>query len=226
MARFDSCNGFGLVESLVVLSLMSIGVLFAMPFAGTMIRRAEGVGAINKIQATLASARLQAVKTGGNVVVVISRSADNAIHLETFRDKASLTAADATHDGNCVQDSGEPSLSPALDIDTHVHFWKYGGTRDDLATAAAFDGYVVGDSVNADLTNRIVFLPTGGIAAPKNANSGSPQPTAPFGRGLYFADSMGKNYFRITISNTIASGARVDKYIPGQGYVSGAWGWQ
>ena len=42
MARIDSCSGFGLVENLVVISLMSIGVLFAMPFAGTMIRRAEG----------------------------------------------------------------------------------------------------------------------------------------------------------------------------------------
>jgi type II secretory pathway pseudopilin PulG len=225
MARFHSCKGFGLVENLVVVSLMSIGVLFAMPFAGTMIRRAEGVGAINTIRATLASARLQAVKAGANVVVVISKSANNAIHLETFRDKASLTATSGTNDGDCVQESGEPSLNP-VDIDTHVHFWKYGGAKDDLATAAAFDGYIVNDVVNADLTNRIVFLPTGGIAAPKNANSGPPQPTSPFGRGLYFADSTGKNYFRITMSNTIASGARVDKYVPGQGYVSGAWGWQ
>ena len=64
------------------------------------------------------------------------------------------------------------------------------------------------------------------IAAPQNSNSGSPQATAPFGRGIYFADVTGKNYFRITISNTIASGTRVDKYVPGKGYVSDTWGWQ
>ena len=224
MARFDSCSGFGLVENLVVVSLMSIGVLFAMPFAGTMIRRAEGVGAINTIRATLASARIQAVKSGANVLVVISKSANNGIHLETFRDKASLTSTSA-NDGDCVQESGEPGLNP-VDIDPHLHLWQYGGVKDNLATAAVFDGYMVNDVLNAGLTNRIVFLPTGGIAAPKNANSGAPQSTAPFGRGLYFADLSGKNYFRITFSNTIASGARVDKYVLGKGYVSGSWGWQ
>lgn len=225
MARIDSCNGFTVVENLVVISLMSIGVLFAMPFAGTMIRRAEGSGAINTIRATLASARIQAVKTGANVVVLVSRSQNNGVRLVTFRDKASLTAADTDHDGNGVQDSGEPTLND-IDLDPHLRLWQYGGVKDDLATAAVFDGYVVKDSLNADLTNRIVFQPTGGIAAPKNANSGAPQPTAPFGRGIYFADVTGKNFFRVTMSNTIASGARVDKYVPGQGYLSGSWGWQ
>ena len=224
MARIDSCRGFGLVESLVVVSLMSIGVLFAMPFAGTMIRRAEGVGAINTIRATLASARIQAVKTGANVVVVISRSQNNGVRLLTFRDKASLTAS-SSDDGDGVQESGEPTLG-MIDMDTQLHLWKYGGSKDDVATAAVFDGYVVNDVLNADLKNRMVFLPTGGIAAPKNSNSGAPQATAPFGRGIYFADATGKNFFRVTMSNTIASGARVDKYVPGQGYVSGAWGWQ
>ena len=224
MARIDSCNGFSLVENLVVISLMSIGVLFAMPFAGTMIRRAEGAGAINTVRATLAAARIQAVKTGANVVVVISRSPNNGVRLVTFRDKASLTASSA-NDGDGIQESGEPTLAE-VDMDPHLRLWKFGGVKDDLATAAPFDGYIVNDALNPDLTNRIVFQPTGGIAAPKNANSGAPQPTAPFGRGLYFADATGKNYFRVTMPNTIASSARVDKYVPGQGYVSGAWGWQ
>jgi type II secretory pathway pseudopilin PulG len=224
MARIDSSNGFTVVENLVVISLMSIGVLFAMPFAGTMIRRAEGAGAINTIRATLAAARIQAVKTGANVVVVVSRSQNNGVRLVTFRDKASLTASSA-NDGDGIQESGEPTLAE-VNMDPHLHLWKFGGVKDDLATAAPFDGYIVNDALNADLTNRIVFQPTGGIAAPKNANSGAPQATAPFGRGIYFADATGKNYFRVTMANTIASGARVDKYIPGQGYVSGAWGWQ
>jgi type II secretory pathway pseudopilin PulG len=224
MARIDSCSGFGLVENLVVIALMSIGVLFAMPFAGTMIRRAEGAGAVNTMRATLASARIQAVKTGANVVVLISRSPNKGVRLLTFRDKASLTASSAA-DGDGVQETGEPTLNE-IDIDTHLHLWKFGGVKDDLATAAPFDGYIVNDTLNADLTNRIIFQPTGGIAAPKNSNSGAPQPTAPFGRGIYFADALGKNYFRVTMSSAIASGARVDKYVPGQGYVSGAWGWQ
>jgi hypothetical protein len=203
---------------------MSIGVLFAMPIAGIMIRRAEGAGAVNTIRATLASARIQAVKTGANVVVVVSRSPNYGVRLLTFRDKASLTASSA-NDGDGVQESGEPTLG-MIDMDTQLHLWKFGGAKDDVATAAAFDGYLVHDVLNADLKNRIVFQPTGGIAAPKNSNSGAPQATAPFGRGIYFADATGKNFFRVTMSNTIASGARVDKYVPGQGYVSGAWSWQ
>lgn len=224
MARIDSRNGFTVVENLVVISLMSIGVLFAMPFAGTMIRRAEGSSAVNTIRATLAAARIQAVKTGANVVVVVSRSQNNGVRLVTFRDKASLTASSA-NDGDGIQETGEPTLAQ-VDMDPHLRLWKFGGVKDDLATAAPFDGYIVNDALNADLTNRIVFQPTGGIAAPKNANSGVPQATVPFGRGIYFADVTGKNFFRVTVPNTIASGARVDKYIPGQGYVSGAWGWQ
>ena len=224
MARIDSSDGFTVVENLVVISLMSIGVLFAMPFAGTMIRRAEGSGAINTIRATLAAARIQAVKTGANVVVLVSRSQNNGVRLVTFRDKASLTASSA-NDGDGIQETGEPTLAQ-VDIDPHLRLWKFGGVKDDLATAAPFDGYIVNDVLNATLTNRIVFSPTGGIVAPKNSNSGAPQATVPFGRGIYFADVTGKNFFRVTMPNTIASGARLDKYIPGQGYVSGAWSWQ
>ncbi len=209
---------------MAVISLMAMGVLISMPFAGTMIRRAEGAGAVNTIRATLAAARLQAVKTGANVVVVISKNANNGIHLQTFRDKADLTATSPS-DGDCVQESGEPDL-PAVDVDTHLHLWQHGGTMDDLSTGVAFDGYVVNGVADSTLTQRIVFLPTGGIAAPQNSNSGSPQATAPFGRGIYFADVAGKNFFRITIASTISSGTRVDKYVAGSGYITGNWAWQ
>jgi type II secretory pathway pseudopilin PulG len=225
MARSSrSCSGFALAENLVVIGLISMGVLISMPFAGTMIRRAEGTGAVNTIRATLASARLQAVKTGANVVVVFSKNADNGIRLQVFRDKADLSATSPS-DGDCVQESGEPDL-PGVDVDTHVHFWQHGAAMDDLDSGVAFDGYVVNGVADTTLTHRIVFLPTGGIAAPQNSNSGTPQAAAPYGRGIYFADAAGKNFFRITIASTISNGARVDKYVPGSGYIAGNWAWQ
>jgi type II secretory pathway pseudopilin PulG len=224
MARTHSSSGFGIIENMVVASLMAMGVLISVPFAGTMIRRAEGVGAVNAIQSTLAAARLQAVKTGVNVVVVISKSANDGIRLQTFRDKEDLTSPSA-NDGNGTRENGEPILG-TVDLDTHVHLWIHGGAKDDLEASAVFDGYTIDGVVNPDLTHRIIFLPTGGIAAPQNSNSGSPQPTAPYGRGIYFADLTGKNFFRITISSAIASGTRVDKYSAGKGYVSGTWSWQ
>ncbi len=224
MTRSHSCRGFGIVENMVVASLVAMGALVAVPFAGTMIRRAEGVGAVNTIQSTLAAARMHAVKTGVNVVVVISKSANNGISLQTFRDKADLTAS-STDDGNGKWETGEPILS-TVDLDTHVHLWSYGGAKDDLAASAVFDGYAINGVVDADLTHRIIFLPTGGIAAPQNSNSGLPQAAAPYGRGIYFGDVTGKNFFRVTVSSTIASGTRVDKYVAGKGYVSGSWSWQ
>src|SRR5262249_25488413 len=204
-------------------ALVAMGVLVAMPYAGAMIRRAEGVGAVNTIRAALASARVQAVKSGANVVLVIGKNSDNSILITSFRDKADLAVA-AANDGNGVQDDGEPSF-PSVTMDPHIHLWKYGGTRDDLATGVAFDGYVVNGTLNGDLSDRIVFLPNGGILLPQNANSGAPVATAPFGRGIYFADQNGKNYFRVTISTAIASGTRVDKYVPGTGYVPGNAAW-
>ena len=209
---------------MVVASLMAMGVLVTVPLAGTMIRRAEGVGAINAIQSTLAFARMQAVKTGTNVVVVISKSANNGIRLQTFRDKADLAASSA-NDGNGTQETGEPILS-TVDLDTHFRLWSYGGTKDDLAAGAVFDGYTINGVVNPDLTHRIIFLPTGGISAPQNSNSGAPRAASPYGRGIYFGDATGKNFIRVTISSTIASGTRVDKYAAGKGYVSGTWSWQ
>jgi len=223
-ARFHSSEGFGLVENIVGAALLAMGVLVAMPYAGTMIRRAEGVGAVNTIRATLASARLQAVKSGANVVLVVTKNSGGSIVLTSFRDKADLAVASA-NDGNGIQDVGEPSF-PLVNVDTHIHLWKYGGTKDDLTTGVAFDGYVVNGTLNSDLTDRIVFLPNGGILVPQNANSGAPVPTAPFGRGIYFADQNGQNFFRVTISTAIASGTRVDKYVPGTGYVSGNWAWR
>ena len=225
MARTQSCRGFGLVENVVVIGLIAMGVVVAVPFAGTMIRRAEGVGAINTIRSTLAAARLQAVKTGANVVVLISKNPDSSIHLQTFRDKADLTTP-SSNDWDCVQETGEPSLNPTVDVDSHIHFWQYGAAKDDVATGAAFDGYSVNGAVDATLTHRIVFLPTGGIALPQNSNSGSPQATSPYGRGIYFADVVGKNFFRVTITSAISSGLRVDQYKTGSGYVSGNWTWR
>ena len=223
-ARFHSSRGFGLVENIIGAALLGLGALVAMPYAGSMIRRAEGVGAINTIRATLASARLQAVKSGANVVLVIGKNANGSIRLSSFRDKASLSAA-SPNDGNGIQDDGEPSF-PSIDVDTHIHLWKFGGTRDDLATGVAFDGYVINGTLNSDLADRVIFLPNGGILVPQNSNSGAPVATTPFGRGIYFADQNGKNFFRVTIFTSIASGTRVDKYVPGSGYVTGNWSWQ
>ena len=221
LARSHSCRGFGLVENVVLIALVGMAVALAAPSAGPILRRAQLQGAVTTIRATLASARIQAVKAGANVVVVVSRNPKNGIRLTVFRDKADL-AASSSNDGDLVQESGEPLLS-SVDISGPIHLWKQGSARDDLASSAPFDGYLVNSALDATLTNRIVFLPTGGISLPQNSNSGTPQATSPEGRGIYFG---GRDFRRATIASSVSSEARVDKYEPGRGYVSSAWGWR
>ena len=86
-------------------------------------------------------------------------------------------------------------------------------------TAAAFDGY----AGRADLTDRIVFLPSGGIVPPEAMGCGLP--TSSGGRGIYFADVQGKNFFRVTVESNLSGKLRVDKYVAGSGYVSSGWIW-
>ena len=224
MARSRSCLGFGLVESVVVIALIGMAVVLATPAAGPIIRRSGVLAAVTTIRATLAAARLQAVKSGANVVVVVSRNSNNGVHLDVFRDKADLAAA-SPNDGDLVQESGEPLLS-AVDIGGPIRLWKQGSAKDDLAASAPFDGYFVNSVLDPTLKNRIVFLPTGGISLPQNSNSGTPQASSPQGRGIYFADAAGRNFVRVTIASAISSEARVDKYESGRGYVSSYWGWR
>lgn len=224
--------GFSLAELLVVFSLSGLLALVALPAAGKIIRHSRDLGAFASIRQVLAAARLQAVKHGANVVVEISLTPEKSIRLRTFKDRANDTTSPLPNDeqtaaANFRQDTGSFATSPATDeptlgdftVVTGVHLWKQGGTMDDLGAAAAFDKYA-GD---ATLVDRIVFLPSGGIVPPQDTASG--MPTSAGGRGLYFADADGKNFFRVTIDSNLSGKFRVDKYVPGTGYVASGWIW-
>lgn len=224
--------GFTLAELLVVCSLSGLVALVAVPAAGKIIRHSRDFGAFASVRQVLAAARLSAVKQGANVVVEISLTDSKQIRLKTFKDRANdttspLPADEAAAAGNFVQNTGTFATSPGTDEPTlgeytvaaGVYLWKQGGTKSDLGAAAAFDKYA-GD---ASIVNRIVFLPNGGILAPEGTDCA--MPTAAGGRGIYFADSEGKNFFRITVDSNLSGKFRVDKYVPGTGYVSSGWTW-
>lgn len=221
--------GFTLAELLVVCSLTGLVAAVAVPAAGKIIRHSRDLGAFASVRQTLAAARLSAVKQGANVVVEIRLTDAKQIQLRTFKDRANDTtsplpadelaaAANFRQDGPFSNGTSEPTLSE-FTVAAGVHLWKHGGTKDDLGAAAAFDKYA-GDSSLAD---RIVFLPSGGIVPPQD--SGSAMPTPSGGRGIYFADAEGKNFFRITVDSNLSGRFRVDKYVPGTGYVSSGWTW-
>ena len=221
--------GYTLAETLIVLALIGLVAVLAVPVAGRLIRHSRGLGAFASVRQVLATARLQAVKRGANVVVEISLSGEKSIRLRTFQDRANdatspLPAAEQAKAGNFQQDTFLPSTlnEPTLDeftVAQGISVWKQGGTKNDLGEGAAFDKYA-GD---ATILDRIVFLPSGGIVPPQDSACGLP--TTSGGRGLYFADDQGKNFFRITVETNNTGKFRVDKYVAGTGYVTRGWSW-
>jgi type II secretory pathway pseudopilin PulG len=217
-----------MIEMLVVVVLIGFLVALAGPVAGKLIRRSEDMAALATVRQVLAVARLEAVKRSANVVVEVSEvsSSDKRIRLHTFADRANdattpLPADEAAAAGNCIRDIGfiksqnldgsstdEATLGDVT-LSLRIHFWKQGGSEDPVNLGA-----VLFDSCGGNASVKdIVFLPGGGISLP---SSGPATPTG--GRGIYFADWQGKNYFRVTVESDFSAKARVDKYIEGSGY--------
>jgi len=223
-------RGFSLLELLVVVAIVGLLALLAAPLAGKIIRRAQDLGGYSAIRQALAAARLQSVKRVANVVVVVSLTAENRIRLTTFQDRSDnpanpLPAPEQTAAANFQQDTGfpggftEPTLADVV-LPSTVRLWKSGVTPDDLTDGISFDKY----NGNAGLVDRIAFLPSGGIAPPEDSNSALPKSDG--GRGIYFADYFGKNYFRVTIDSDLSGHLRVDKLVEGTGYAPTGWVWR
>lgn len=219
-----------LVEVLIVMAILTGLLLLIAPTAQKIIRRSQVVAAHSTLRQVLATARLQAVKRGANVVVLVSLNPENKLQLKTFQDRANdetspLPADEDAAAGNFKQDSGflggstrdEPTLGDVL-IPSTVVVWKEGGTKHDMTAGVAFDNYTT-TPPDSTLTNRIAFLPTGGIAPPEDTVN-SVLPTTDRGRGIYFADQAGKNFFRVTVDSDLSGRLRVDKWQAGTGYCS------
>ena len=199
-------RGFMFVELLVVIVIIGLLAAIAGPVAAKWIRRSEDMAALASVRQVLAVARLEAIKTSSNTVVMVGANSNNTIHLKSFRDKADVTTPSA-NDANGTQDAGEPTLGDVT-LSVRIHLWKQGGTEDDVAGAVLFD------TCAGDPSSRCIFFLSGGGITPP----GSGLPISSGGRGIYFADWQGKNYFRMTVESNLSGKGRADKFIQGSGY--------
>ena len=126
-----------MIEVLVVIVLIGFLVALAGPVAGKLIRRSEDMAALSTIRQILAVARLEAIKTSTNVVVIVNKNSSNMIHLQSFRDRADLTTPSG-NDGNGALDPGEPTLGDVT-LSPRSHLWKQGGSEDNVGGAVLFD---------------------------------------------------------------------------------------
>lgn len=231
-----------LVEVSVTIAILGALALLAAPAAAKLIRRSQTLAAYSSMQQVLASARMQAVKRGVNVVVLVDLTPENRIHMHTFQDRANKEAALTTTEqdavGNCQQETfgGAPEAEPTLGdvvLPSTVVIWKHGASPG-IGEGIAFDAYRPATPPAAppdsSLTDRVVFVPTGGISPPQDTASGVPGPTG--GRGIYLADTAGKNFFRVTVDSDVSGRLRVDKYMatttaryPTAGYRPSEWQW-
>jgi Tfp pilus assembly protein PilE len=236
-----------LIEVSITIAILGALALLAAPAAGKLIRRSQALAAYSSMQQVLASARMQAVKRGCNVVVLVDLTPENKIHMHTFQDRANdetnpLPSAEFDVASNFRQDqfglstnpANEPTLGDVV-LPSSVVVWKEGGTPHDTGPGIAFDTYTPPTPPSAppdsSLTDRIAFLPTGGIAPPEDTST-SGLPTLTGGRGIYFADAAGKNFFRVTVDSDVSGRIVVDKYMattttryPTAGYRPSEWQW-
>lgn len=219
-------RGISLVELIVVLTIIGIVGLFAVPAIAKTFRRMQSQTALGGIARAANSARLGAIR-GVSGATAVAPPAPVVLLMEkggTGEQIRLRSFVDANQ--NYALDTGERVTDDVLFPDRFV-YWKRGGTKGSLAEAAPFSTYQppTATAPDAALANRIVFLPSGSIAVPQA--TASARPTKDAGRGIYFADRDGLNFFRVTIYSDTLARPVAEKWVDASaGYASAGWSYK
>lgn len=215
-------RGFSLPEILAVLAILGVMATMLALDAAAVIGRARASATLSGINQLFAAARLQAINRGCQVVVVISlEPPKNRINIRTFEDKEPDLLLGTYPPPLPATVPVVESILSDVAVDDSFRVWKKGGVMDDMGSAVLFNTY----AGNPSLSSRIVFLPDGGILPPEAGDCGLPTSSA--GRGFYFADARGKNFFRLTIPGNLVAMPVVEKWVSNAaGYSTSGWSWK
>ena len=215
--RFRPCSasvsGFTMVEVLVVLTLVSIGVIFTAGFLGTQAHRVRLVGVARELRSVLWQARAEAISSGQPVVVQFDTSTNVVTVFRDYSANPSFphTGALAAGDGNGVRNTYLPASDSEPTVRTYilppqVVFRRPGGSPGD-ANSVGFDACVPKFGA-APVDDRVIFQPDGSSVAPTAANSQAPVALSDGTyscvscKGIYLADSTARDFFRVSVDDS------------------------
>jgi prepilin-type N-terminal cleavage/methylation domain-containing protein len=240
-ARGASISGFTMVEVLVVLTLVSVGVIFTAGLMGTQSHRLRLVGTARELRSFLWQARAEAISSGQPVVVQFDTTTNVVTEFRDYSANPGFphTVALAAGDGNGVQNTYVPASDSEPTLRTYtlppqVVFRRPGGSPGD-ANSVAFDGCVPKFGA-APVDDRVIFQPDGSSIAPTAANSQAPVAAndGTYGclscKGIYLADSTARDFFRVSVDDSGLGGkVNILKYLSTSGstakYGPQPWQW-
>lgn len=178
--------GFSLVELLVAIAIMGLILAIGIPFFGTILHRGRVEAVAREFNMTVLSARLQAIKRGQSVGVVVSTDSSSSIgayhNAVVFLDANSNGVLDAGDtvirtdallpDEHRVQlsidDPDDPSPSPAA-ATTYMVFSPFGSVA-----SGGDKGVYVSDQYGNVVQVRVTTPGTGKLAITKLVPGGTP----------------------------------------------------
>jgi len=179
-------SGFSLVELMVAIAIMGLILAIGIPFFGTILHRSRVDAVAREFNMTVLSARLQAIKRGQSVGVVVSTDSSSSIgayqNAVVFLDANANGALDPTDtvirtdallpDAHrvtlSIDNPDAPSPSTAA-VTTYIVFSPFGSV-----TSGGDKGVYVSDRYGNVLQVRVTTPATGKLAITKLVPGGTP----------------------------------------------------
>lgn len=180
-------RGFSFVEIIIVIAIMGLILAIGIPYFTTVLHRSRVDGVAREINMTVLAARLQSIKRGQNVGVVLSTDPSSAIGAYN----TAITFVDAKPDGVLDTTTVPPDVivrRDLLDPAGHRVFLRIDSPDQASPSTSAATAY-------------IVFTPFGSVGSGGD-------------KGIYVLDNHG-NTLQIAVTTPATGRTAMTKLVPG-----------